>query len=92
MGVYTAIYDSPRPSVRKILWNTIRSISNTVTDPWILTSDFNSYLSINDKAGGRPASLSKCRDFRECMNDCNLEDLSFTGPKYTWERSGVRET
>ncbi|EEF43231.1 conserved hypothetical protein [Ricinus communis] len=47
--------------------------------PW----DFDSYLSMFEKMGGAPPNLARCREFRDCVNDCHLMDLDFIGNSYT---------
>jgi hypothetical protein len=34
--------------------------------------------------GGNRPSNSKIQEFRNCLNACNMIDLGFSGPKYSW--------
>jgi hypothetical protein len=36
-----------------------------------------------NRGGNRPSN-SRIREFRNCLNACNMIDLGFSGPKYTW--------
>ncbi|KAF7808415.1 reverse transcriptase [Senna tora] len=46
--------------------------------------DFNEILSPDEKWGVRDASLSRIKDFQDCLDACGLTDMGFSGPKYTW--------
>ena len=52
--------------------------------PWLMAGDFNELLSANDKLGGRPLIPSRATAFKECLDLCNMADLSFQGPRFTW--------
>ncbi|XP_030942467.1 uncharacterized protein LOC115967498 [Quercus lobata] len=80
----SAIYASPRFEERCMLWNNLRMLANMHDLPWALMGDFNEVLSANEKYGGNPICQRRVRAIRECMNDCSMMDLGFTGPKYTW--------
>lgn len=40
---------------------------------------------------GGSAYQPSCLAFEECLNECNLMDLGFKGPPYTWVRGDLRE-
>lgn len=46
--------------------------------------DFNEILSGEDKFGGRSVNLNRALDYKDCVDTCNLLDLGFSSPKYTW--------
>ena len=52
--------------------------------PWLVLGDFNEILSEEDKFGGRRLNLNRAIEFKDCIDSCNLLDLGFSGPKYTW--------
>uniref|UniRef100_A0A2N9J763 CCHC-type domain-containing protein n=1 Tax=Fagus sylvatica TaxID=28930 RepID=A0A2N9J763_FAGSY len=39
---------------------------------------------LNIVAGGNSPSNSRMAEFRNCINACNMIDLGFSGPKFTW--------
>ncbi|XP_030970777.1 uncharacterized protein LOC115991179 [Quercus lobata] len=80
----SAIYASPRFEERCMLWNNLRMLANMHDLSWALMGDFNEVLSVDEKYGGNPICQRRVRAIRECMNDCSIMDLGFTGPKYTW--------
>ena len=49
-----------------------------------MLGDFNEILSSADKCGGNPINMRRAQIFNDCLDVCNLIDLGFQGPKYTW--------
>lgn len=52
-----------------------------------MLGDFNEVLSGDEKFGGNSINLNRALEFKECLDDYNMLDLGFTGPKYTWTNS-----
>lgn len=52
--------------------------------PWVTVGDFNEPLLNKDKYGGRAVSSSRSLEFKECLDSCNMIDLGFLGPRFTW--------
>lgn len=52
--------------------------------PWVIAGDFNKPLLNKDKYGGRVVSSSRSLEFKECLDSCNMIDLGFLGPRFTW--------
>ena len=46
---------------------------------------------MNEKVGGSDKSITGMIQFRQAVDDCDLVDLGFSGPKLTWNniREGV---
>jgi len=82
--IFTAIYASPRHRERCMLWNNLNTVANSHNLPWIIAGDFNELLSNDEKLGGRPISLYRANLFKECLDSCNMADLGFNGPRFTW--------
>ena len=80
----SAIYASPRFEERCILWNNLRMLANMHDLPWALMGGFNEVLFDDEKFEGNPICQRRVRAIKECMDDCNMMDLGFLGPKYTW--------
>lgn len=68
----------------------MRVFASTISNPWAVIGDFNSILSTDEKLGGTPHNLSKSLPFIECLHDCDLTDMGYTGQAFTWcnERKG----
>ncbi|XP_043698819.1 uncharacterized protein LOC122649647 [Telopea speciosissima] len=49
-----------------------------------MVGDFNSYLSWTEKSGGKQYQHRDCNIFQQFISDCNLMDLGYQGPPYTW--------
>lgn len=77
----TAVYASPVETVRNELWNRLSDLATSISDPWLLSGDFNVYKSLDEKWGGSRVLSVKCTRF----------DPGFIGTKYTWQRGRVRE-
>ncbi|GAA0184299.1 hypothetical protein LIER_31587 [Lithospermum erythrorhizon] len=80
-----AIY-APNPEDRSLFWNTLVSFSSTFNLPWLLVGNFNDMLSSSDKSGGLPVRPARLQAFNNFINSCNLVDLGYYGPKFTWVR------
>ena len=52
--------------------------------PWVIARDFNEPLLDEDKFGGRAVSVNNSLLFKECLDRCNIVDLGFAGPRFTW--------
>ena len=84
-SLISAIYASPRLAERRILWNNLKTIAQLHNLPWLMLGDFNEVLCGEDKFGGNQVNLNRALEFKECLDECNMLDLGFAGPKYTWK-------
>ena len=78
------MYASPRIVERQVLWENLLKVANLHNKPWIIAGDFNEPLAEDDKFGGRSVSINKSLMFKECLDKCNMVDMGFSGPRYTW--------
>ncbi|XP_062089564.1 uncharacterized protein LOC133796097 [Humulus lupulus] len=68
--------------VRRVdLWKDLRCLRSQ--KPWVLLGDFNATINIEEKVGVKVRTLHY-EAFRECMIDCDLEDVQFNGCFHTW--------
>ncbi|KAK4577430.1 hypothetical protein RGQ29_027791 [Quercus rubra] len=49
-----------------------------------MIGDFNEVLCDDDKFGGNHVNLNRALEFKDCLDKCNVVDLGFAGPKFTW--------
>ncbi|CAD6250169.1 unnamed protein product [Miscanthus lutarioriparius] len=49
-----------------------------------MSGDFNEALSSDEHLGRTERGGSQMKLFRECLENCGLLDLGFSGPKFTW--------
>ncbi|KAL0012521.1 hypothetical protein SO802_007629 [Lithocarpus litseifolius] len=82
--IFSAIYTSPRFHERCILWNNLKNAADLHEKPWIIAGDFNEVLADGDKFGGRAVNSNRSLLFKDCLDYCNMIDMGFTGPRFTW--------
>ncbi|XP_030970044.1 uncharacterized protein LOC115990346 [Quercus lobata] len=82
--MFFAVYASPRSAERRILWNNLSNVADLHKMPWVITGDFNKPLTSADKFGGRVVSVNQALAFKDCLDKCNMVDLGFSGPRFTW--------
>jgi hypothetical protein len=51
---------------------------------WLCIGDFNKILAQDKKWGASDRRGRQIDGFREAIEECNLSDLGYVGPKYTW--------
>lgn len=88
----TAVYGSPRYAARAGLWEAMHEMSATMDCPWMLVGDFNAVTSDQERWGS--TSLSPPRgavEFASVIVECELIDLGFMGPCFTWQRGRLKE-
>ncbi|KAA3455874.1 reverse transcriptase [Gossypium australe] len=79
------VYGSPDRSKRKFLWEDLQSVAPNNSTPWLIMGDFNAILSPADKKS--PTTVGKrCDLFGNFVDLCDLQDLGFNGPPFTWQR------
>ena len=82
--IFYAVYASPRNAERHILWENLIKVADLHNKPWVIAGDFNEPLLDEDKFRERPISIYKSLLFKDCLDKCNMVDLGFSGPRYTW--------
>lgn len=88
---FTFMYACPHPSGRLIVWEELKEFSTSHPEPWCLAGDFNIVLFDNEKVGGAPANQASCETFSDCINACQLLDIGFEGPMFTWKHGQLLE-
>ncbi|KAK3230768.1 hypothetical protein Dsin_002649 [Dipteronia sinensis] len=81
---FTGFYGYPEQSQRKHSWTSLRRLASMSTLPWVCMGDFNEILCDKEKMGGIRKNWKDMLDFREVLEDCNLEDMGYIGPCFTW--------
>lgn len=84
--VLSAVSASPVTRYRDELWLYIGNLGNCISFQWLLTGDFNQVLFDSDKWGGAPKG-THTNLFWELIQNCDLINLNFFGPKFTWSNS-----
>ncbi|XP_061375671.1 uncharacterized protein LOC133317799 [Gastrolobium bilobum] len=87
----TFVYGSPRRMERRALWLELEDISYGMTDPWLVLGDFNDILYAFEKIGGQELCWKGMDEFNQCLFNCNVSDMGFKGPDFTWKRGRLQE-
>lgn len=85
----TCVYASNQAEGRKGLWEDLVNHHDSPCfkrKAWMLMGDFNEILggeesSIYENTGRTPSGM---RDFQNLVLHCNLTDMAYQGPQYTW--------
>ena len=51
---------------------------------WVIVGDFNEPLVDDDEFDGKAVSMNSSLLFKEYLDKCNMMDIGFAGPRYTW--------
>lgn len=79
------IYASNDESERRLLWRSLCFHKAFINNKaWIIMGDFNVSLDPGDKSNGSTAVSSAMADFRECIEELDMEDINHTGLRFTW--------
>jgi hypothetical protein len=78
------VYGEPRREKRHEFWELLRRLRNQRDGPWMLCGDFNEVLSHDEHVGPRDRSDAQIEQFKNCMDECGLVDVGFSGPMFTW--------
>ncbi|GMY14460.1 hypothetical protein FCV25MIE_09699 [Fagus crenata] len=82
--LFIALYASPKFATRLSLWEHLTSFAGSHNLPWMIAGDFNEILASNEKFSTSLASQRRISCFHNCLDKCNLLDLGFNGPRFTW--------
>lgn len=79
------VYASSLLEERIILWKSLKIVADNYKGPWLVVGNFNEVAHASEKFGGLSVSNSRITYFNNCLDYCQLIDLGFKGPKYTWK-------
>ena len=82
--IFFAIYASPRNEDRCVLWNNLTKVTELHNKLWVMAGNFNEPLLDEDKFGGMGVNVNRSLAFKDCLDSCNMVDMGFAGPRYTW--------
>lgn len=60
------------------------AVSDLHSLPWVIAGDFNEVLMGEDKFGGRTGNISRALRFQDCLDNCRMIDIGFSGTQFTW--------
>ncbi|KAM0821227.1 hypothetical protein ACQ4PT_009451 [Festuca glaucescens] len=80
----TFVYGEPKRELRHIFWDLLRRLNHNRDGAWLCCGDFNEVLCFDEHVGVRDRTATQNELFRNCMEECGLSDMGFSGPKFTW--------
>lgn len=80
----TVIYGLNIAEQRKILWDYLEKMAQSIVNPWIICGGFNALLYPQDKLSRNPVHYVDIKDFSNCMQSTLLNELPWKGDYYTW--------
>ncbi|KAL9671576.1 hypothetical protein QQ045_009146 [Rhodiola kirilowii] len=88
----TIFYGCPITGRREETWNLLRSLKEGGQGlPWLVLGDFNEILFSWEYRGSRVCGEWQMRRFREAVEDCELSDLGYMGPDFTYLNKRIGE-
>ena len=82
--LFSAIYANPHHSTHLHIWEDLASFASYHSVPWLLAGDFNDILNDHENFSCFPPNRNRIAHFNNLLNKCNLLDLGFNGPHFTW--------
>ncbi|XP_075111508.1 uncharacterized protein LOC142181830 [Nicotiana tabacum] len=83
------VYGKHNIQDRKSMWNELKGIMNGVKWTSVLTGDFNSIMSIEDRVQGNPVQDVEVRDFKIFVEEAGLSEMRTIRRYYTWTNNTV---
>ena len=84
----TVVYAFNQEERRRNLWKQLMQLKGE--QPWLVMGDFNDILMEEDRIGARARSKPGI-EFRNCVEQCGLEDIQYSGNRYTWNNKQLGE-
>jgi exonuclease III len=85
----TCFYGDPDSAKRKESWALLKHLKTFSPEAWLCVGDFNEITHQDEKTGEARRREGLMTDFRSALEECNLGDLGFIGPKFTWTNKRI---
>lgn len=82
--LWTCVYGSYIPNVRKEMWRELTRIGNNLDAPWLIQGDFNSVSNDADRIGGNLVNKEAASEFQNWILGLNLVEVQRNDPHFTW--------
>ncbi|CAL1387776.1 unnamed protein product [Linum trigynum] len=69
----------------------LHRLHQQVQIPWLVVGDFNLITDYLEKSGSREPYTKEMDMFRDCLENCGLEDCGYYGRTFTWENNREAE-
>ncbi|GKC25348.1 RNA-directed DNA polymerase, eukaryota, reverse transcriptase zinc-binding domain protein [Tanacetum coccineum] len=84
----TFIYAANHRRDMKELWKDLGMYKRMIgNEDWVIMGDMNVILNTNEHSEGISYVTQDMRDFQDCINEIEVEDLCSKGLQYTWTKS-----
>ncbi|XP_071732142.1 uncharacterized protein [Rutidosis leptorrhynchoides] len=82
------VYAGNNGKIRQALWKDLKAHASVVNGyPWILMGDFNTTRNISEHSAGGSHLTEDMKEFCNCINDIEVEDIRSSGFHFTWTKS-----
>jgi hypothetical protein len=81
---FSGFYGHPVEAKRNESWQLLRFLSGLSPCPWLCMGDFNEVVNLSEIKGKTIRHRRQMENFQKTLEECQLCDLGFKGPKYTW--------
>lgn len=81
----TFVYGEPKSCERHHMWTTLRRIKPNSNEPWMMIGDFNETKWQHEHFSETKRSERRMADFRKLLAHCDLHDINFIGPPWTFD-------
>ncbi|KAK4706969.1 hypothetical protein R3W88_033479 [Solanum pinnatisectum] len=89
--VITAVYARCSALERLEQWDDLEWLAERIKVPWVIGGDFNVIKNGSEKLGGLHVIQQEVVDFVQCINNCALTEIQFSGSVYTWWNGRIEE-
>ncbi|RAL38049.1 hypothetical protein DM860_000743 [Cuscuta australis] len=69
----------------------LKNIADNMQKAWCVLGDFNAIMGTEDKIGGLPVKGEETKEFCDCIRYCDLDEIPYTGARYTWSNKQGHE-
>ena len=81
---FTGFYGHPNTQKRHEAWELLKHLARLDPLPCMCIGDFNEVANGTEKVGGNVRQNGLMQAFQQTLEECELFDLGYCGPKYTW--------
>lgn len=81
---FTLIYGNPNSQFRYHFWNLLRILAAMTSLSWCFFGYLDEILCLDESTSTNHRCSSAIQDFQKSITDCDLHDLGFSGPQFTY--------
>lgn len=81
---FIGFYGYSEENKKTLSWNLMSLLKTHNNLPWLCVGDFNEILLDTEKKGSVDRRSHVVQNFIDVLNQCNFQDLGYTGYPFTW--------